>query len=777
VKYLCISYFLTLVFLTTVSIADDKKTVSYKEFKSANSQIIQALEKSQKSPLEAANLMQKWNPEDSNLKTYKSFWQASWRNDFSEQKSLYEDFKKQKKHIRLRIELLKDLLDEKTGIYADFLIKESRLILKQMRGTSEGELFESAYLKWLSQNKLYSEICSKERSRWITEPDIDYVEMVSVIEKCPIKFEDFLTRLRRLIFAAKEFQAQREIEIFTKNSNESFKVEDWQKIYIQAIFDSNVGDPVKAFETLTKYEKEILDSDYDDNYFYIAQRAGELKKAEDVIVQIIKNADVKKKKELQFQQGFLFYQTKQYSKAFKIFDQIYKNHPSKNKKRKNKDFDQIAWLRAWVLFLDQKYNESLRAFESTKFFSNDTARLNYWMAMNQLQLGDTTSAQTIFKKLAEPVSDQKSFSFYNILGWLRFQDYKIQYKAQFKNNDVIKNLISITKMPNSQYPAPDDQFTRSQLLQQYNELTNESFTTDEGEIQVVNTENQVLNSDELSGILVGTKTEFQNQIYWAQLLTESGKSDLAKWHLFELEKNIKDRKNSDILAQFYLEHEFYYRALSLQQRFQANSNIVSYKNDPIYWSSVYPETYKKDVTKFSDLRKIDPYLIWSIMRAETQYKADAISPVGAVGLMQFMPYTAQKIAKLLNQQIQSEQLYVPERSIEYGAAYLKKLSIELDYQRPLIAASYNGGPHRVKQWLKNLGQLDYDVFIEHIPFAETRTYTKRVLTYRSMYEKIYSGQLNYDKMKYLIEKIPFAAPEKFKLSEEWDVDLSAKSKR
>ncbi len=783
-KYFCIIYFFTTFFLNAISMGasatstiDEKKTVSFKEFKTANNQIALALEKSKKSPQEALALIQKWEPTDSNLKSYKIFWTVLWQDDFPAQKALYENFKKEKKYIRLRIELLKSLLQEKGDKKNDFLIKESRLILKQMRGTSEGELFEAAYLKWLGENKLYSEICSGERHRWISEPEIDFVQMSSGIEKCPLKFEDFLTRLRRLIFAAKEFQAQREIEIFTKNTNEVLKLEEWQKVYVQAIFDSNVGDPVKAFGSLAKFEKEILDSDYDDNYFYIAQRAGELKKAEDVIVQIIQKANAKKKNELRFQRGFLFYQTKQYAKAFEIFDKIYKAHPSKNKKRKNKDFDQIAWLRAWVLFLDQKYSESLKALSETKSFSNDTARLNYWIAMNQVKLGDSSSAQSIFKKLADPILEQKSFSFYNLLGWLRFQDYKIQYKAQFKNSDVIKNLISVTKMPNSMFPTPDDQFTRSQLLQQYNELTNEAFTTDEGDIQVVNTENQVLNSDDLQGILVGTKTEFQNQIYWAQMLTDSGQSDYAKWHLFELEKNIKDRKNSDILAQFYLEHQFYYRSLSLQQRFQTTSNTVSYKNDSVYWGSVYPETYKTDVTKFSDLRKIDPYLIWSIMRAETQYKSDAISPVGAIGLMQFMPYTAQKIGLLLNQKIQNEELYIPVKSIEYGAAYLKKLSLELDYQKPLIAASYNGGPHRVKQWLKNLGQLDYDIFIEHIPFAETRTYTKRVLTYRSMYEKIYNGNLNYDKMKYLIEKIPFAAPEKFKLSEEWDIDLNVKPKR
>ncbi len=766
--YFILQLTLTLFLSVSVSRADDKKNPTYKDFQETHKDVLAALKKSETKKTEALELLQKWEPQDSNLMSYKEFWKAMWSEDLAQAKSLYETLKKEKKYIRLRIDLLKLLMSEETSSSSDFLMKESRLILKQMKGTSEGEIFESNYLKWLGKNKFHAEICSHERNRWITEPEIDYVEMVVAVEKCPLQFEDFLSRLRRLIFAAKEYQAQREIELFTQSKDEVLKLEEWQKVYAQAIFDSHVGDPVKAFKNLEKYEKVILASDYNDNYFYIAQRAGELKKAEDVIVQIIQASPEKKKNELRFQRAFLFYQTKKYDKAYEIFDRLYKSHPSKNKKRKTKDFDQIAWLRAWTLFLDQKYDKSLKAFQDTQGFANDTARLNYWVAMNLLKLNDTGSAQMILKKLSEPILEQKTFSFYNLLGWLRYQEYR----EQFKNNDIIKSLILMTKMPNSFYPTPDDQVTRSQLIEQYNDLTNEAFTTDEGDIQVRNTENEVLSSDELKGISVGTKAELQTQIYWAQLLIENKQPDIAKWHLFELEKNIKDRKNADLLAQFYLEQQFYYRALSLQQRIgPIPKTTTNLKSDSIFWSSLYPRTYKDDVTQFSDKRKIDSYLVWSIMRAETQYKPDAISPVGAVGLMQFMPYTAEKIGKMLNEKSQTQELFKPQKSIEYGTAYLKKLSLELDYQKPLVAAAYNGGPHRVKQWLKNLGQMDYDIFIEHIPFAETRTYTKRVLTFRSMYEKIYYGNLGFDKMKYLIEKIPYVVPENFKLTEEWEFTL------
>jgi soluble lytic murein transglycosylase len=762
-----------LQFLTSVMAqAEDKKNMTYNDFKKDHEIVISALKKSTENKHEASETLKKWEPENQHLKSYKSFWMVLWTNDFKESKALYEQLKKEKKYIVLRLELLKKLMTESNSQSSSYIMTESRSLLKQLRGTSDGELFEAEYLKWLGHGKYYSEICSHERMRWISEPEIDFVEMTSAIENCPLSLDDFLIRLRRLIFAAKEFQAQRELEIFKKNDDKKLKLEDWEKAYVQAIYDSNVGDPASAFENLSKYENKILESDYDDNYFYIAQRAGELKKAEEIISKIIQNSSGHKKTDLQFQLGFLYYQTKRYDLAYAIFDQIYQKHPSRKRKRKNRDFDQIAWLRAWTLFLDEKYEESLKAFETTKSFSNDTARLNYWMAVNLEKLTQVSESQIIFRKLADPVIDKTSFNFYNLLGWLRYQNYKLQ----FKNTDIIKNLITVTKSPNSYYPVPDDQITRSQLLTMYNELIDESFTTDEGQIQVVNTENEVMSSDDMAGISVDSASDLQTQIYWAQFLIEQGYPGFAKWHLFALEKNIKDRKNADPLVQFYLKQKIYYRALSLQQRVATQTNsITNYKADTLLWGALYPEAYKDNVIAKTNEKKIDPYLVWSIMRAETKYKSDAISPVGATGLMQFMPYTAQKISNLLGQNIQTTDLFQPETSIEFGATYLKKLSVELDSQKPLIAAAYNGGPHRVKQWLANLGQLDYDVFIEHIPFAETRTYTKRVLTYGAMYDKIYNtgsgSNLSFDKIKYLIQKIPYSVPKKFKLSEEWNIQL------
>lgn len=725
---------------------------------------------------EALEELKKWNPSEAYLTEYKNFWTALWSDDLEKIWKEYVVLKNEKKFLRLRLALFREFLKEENtfkstrGFTAEHIQKEARLILRQLRGTSEGDSFESEYLKWLKRNKYFAEVCRSERSRWISEGENDFETLVSGLERCPMDFDDFLVRLRRLIFSAKEEQAKMEIEQFAKK----YHLPNWQKVYAQSIFESHVGQPDAAFAKLQKYENEMLASDYDMNYFYIAQRAGQYSKAEEVIQKILKNTTLANMNDVKFEQAFLFYQLGRYSEANKIFDDQYKQlvrstASSKSKKKirpKNlREFDQVSWLRAWTFYLDKKYEQALTAFKDMESTATDQARLNYWTAMTLVHLDQPTSAFLIFKKLGQPITDHKPFTYYNILGWLR----TLELKKQLKNDDVIKNLISVTQDKENYFPTPDENITRSQMLDHYNQLTDESFETDEGDIQVVNTENEVILSDELAGLDISSDKDLQNQLKWVDFLSAHSSADLAKWHLYELERKLNTRKKSDPIVAHYLETQNYYRALSLMSRIvEIKNSSTQLKSDSLLWKSLYPEAYKSDVQKFADQRKIDPYFLWSIMRAETQYKSDAISPVGAVGPMQFMAYTMKKLGHLIDRNLETTDLFIPKNSIEYGAAYIRKLSVEFDFQPPLIAASYNGGPHRVKSWLKNRGLIDYDIFIEHIPFAETRTYVKRVLGFRTMYDKIYYSKLDPVKLRYLTQKVSFNLTETFSLNEEWD---------
>ena len=117
--------------------------------------------------------------------------------------------------------------------------------------------------------------------------------------------------------------------------------------------------------------------------------------------------------------------------------------------------------------------------------------------------------------------------------------------------------------------------------------------------------------------------------------------------------------------------------------------------------------------------------------------SDAQSPKGASGLMQIMPSTAKSLSK--NHGIKYRSTYDllnPMKSIELASAYLKDLLVQFKGNSIYATAAYNAGPHRVSGWLKKNSDQPIDIWIESIPFAETRQYVKNVLAYSVIFAKL-----------------------------------------
>ena len=115
---------------------------------------------------------------------------------------------------------------------------------------------------------------------------------------------------------------------------------------------------------------------------------------------------------------------------------------------------------------------------------------------------------------------------------------------------------------------------------------------------------------------------------------------------------------------------------------------------------------------------------------------DAHSRAGARGLMQLMPATARLVAKkvLSRKPPRLTELYEPDTNIGLGTAYLRRVLNRLGDHPVLATAAYNAGPHRVERWLPD-ESIDSDIWIEVVPFRETRGYLRRVMAYTVIYEK------------------------------------------
>ena len=147
----------------------------------------------------------------------------------------------------------------------------------------------------------------------------------------------------------------------------------------------------------------------------------------------------------------------------------------------------------------------------------------------------------------------------------------------------------------------------------------------------------------------------------------------------------------------------------------------------------FPLEHKQQVLKAAKDKEIDPLWIYAMMRQESAFMRDAQSSAGALGLMQLMPGTAKSVARKLKIRNPSKQdLFNPEKNIRLGTTYLEQVYQQLDNNPVLAIAAYNAGPHRVKRWLPE-SEMPADIWIELVPFKETRNYVKSVLAYKVIY--------------------------------------------
>ncbi|MDR1045964.1 MAG: transglycosylase SLT domain-containing protein [Candidatus Adiutrix sp.] len=143
------------------------------------------------------------------------------------------------------------------------------------------------------------------------------------------------------------------------------------------------------------------------------------------------------------------------------------------------------------------------------------------------------------------------------------------------------------------------------------------------------------------------------------------------------------------------------------------------------------------------LRELDlpPALLLALIRTESAYQADIMSPSNARGLMQLLPATADKVAARLNEAAPAGlALFDPGLNIRYGSWYLKALIDGFGGEEALALAGYNGGPYNIKSMILAKEGMPLDVFIESLPFEETSRYVKRIVESRYIYEMAYLGQ-------------------------------------
>jgi soluble lytic murein transglycosylase len=193
------------------------------------------------------------------------------------------------------------------------------------------------------------------------------------------------------------------------------------------------------------------------------------------------------------------------------------------------------------------------------------------------------------------------------------------------------------------------------------------------------------------------------------------------------------------MARVYQDGGRYDRGIEIMKRATPNYFAVDIPDLPRpYWEALFPKAYWTDLRKYSVLNGLDPYLVASLVRQESEFNALALSRANAVGLMQLLPNTGKTVAKQVKLKgYSTPQLYTPAVNLELGTRYFKEMVDKYNGQFEYALAAYNAGTDRVGDWLGQGHYRDPQEFVESIPFTETREYVQAILRNANVYRQLY----------------------------------------
>jgi soluble lytic murein transglycosylase len=191
-------------------------------------------------------------------------------------------------------------------------------------------------------------------------------------------------------------------------------------------------------------------------------------------------------------------------------------------------------------------------------------------------------------------------------------------------------------------------------------------------------------------------------------------------------------------AEIYTSYGETFRAMRVLKR-----AIPFYTSAPItampltYWHILFPEAYWQQIKTSAAANGLDPYMVASLIRQESEFNPEAVSNKSAYGLMQLLPSVGKSMAKAEGMKhFETSQLLDPNVNIQLGCRYLKQTMDKFGGQPEYVFAAYNAGDARVVDWRSAAGEQSIDEFVESIPFTETRDYVQAILRNEDIYRSI-----------------------------------------
>jgi soluble lytic murein transglycosylase len=193
------------------------------------------------------------------------------------------------------------------------------------------------------------------------------------------------------------------------------------------------------------------------------------------------------------------------------------------------------------------------------------------------------------------------------------------------------------------------------------------------------------------------------------------------------------------IARIYQDGGHYDRALEAVKRAVPAYFALDLNELPRpYWETLFPRPYWAEVKRYATANNLDPFLVASLIRQESEFNPGAISNANAWGLMQVLPSTGKMLARELRiRHFNSSQLLTPSTNVQLGTRYFKSLVNHFGGKVEYALAAYNAGTDRVEDWMNSGKYRDTAEFVESIPFTETREYVQAIMRNATVYRQLY----------------------------------------
>jgi len=413
------------------------------------------------------------------------------------------------------------------------------------------------------------------------------------------------------------------------------------------------------------------------------------------------------------------------SEAIRLYSELASKYP------RSKYADEARYLSIWLKYNDGKYDEAIAGFkEFVKRYRRSPKRLDalWFLGINLYKKKAYSEAFEYFYEIKRSTPNSENLKPAAIYFLARLS---CEMNRMNDCRDYYINLIE--NFPLNYYSL----MAQNRLSETFGEDV--PFPDNEGVYDISEDDLSISRQPERFNLAQEGILRFNKALQLIRLNLEN----YAKRELDYLNVKMKD----DYRVLYFLStmrHRAgdYYGSMRVLRGFFIDKMIYRPSQKEImFWKRMFPLAYLNYVIDNARKYNLDPLLILAIMREESHFRYDVVSPAGAVGLMQLMPKTGRLISNSLGiEDFDEELLNIPEINIQLGCWYMNQLIIKFNGQLPFAIAAYNAGPGAVDRWLKKNKGLNLDLFIEEIPYKETRGYVKRVLQTYGIYNYIYRNK-------------------------------------